>query len=538
MKTKKLYCLITVVMSVMFLLSACVGAAGTATTAPETAAASDASGAVATEAPAAADNGISRIVRIAQCTDVTSLDPQGHNATASGNVTRMIYDCLVRLDTDGKTFVGMLAESWDWLDNNNVQLNLRHGVLFHNGAEMTSADVKFTLERMANSGFSKHLVSMITEIKIVDDYTLVLTVTDNSAALLSSLAHQCAGIVCKAYTEALEAEGKTLSEAPCGTGPYMFDHWTAGSECQVNRFADYYDDAYSAKNEGLLFKYYPDQDSAVIALETGEVDVLLDVPSTAVSTLSSTAGINLLEFESTELTYIALNCSSGVFADQRLREAVAYCINRDNLVQVCCSGYGKPNFSPIGIAAIGYTDTKVQRATDIAKAKELMTEAGCPDGFTFTLLCYPALEKAAQVVQAACQEAGITCNVQATEEAQLCAIAGKGQHDAGMGYWFANAEPDNSYMPLFHSDNNLTGSYNWINLADPTLDGLIEQAQTVKDQTERLAIYGQINDYIAENVIWIPLFSETGFVATSDKVSGIVLYAIEMHLFQNITISE
>ena len=165
------------------------------------------------------DDGLSRIVVIAQNLDITSLDPHGHNDVQSGDVTRMLYDNLVRLDTNNE-FVPMLAESWEYLDDNTVEFKLKPNVPFHDGHILNAEDVKFSLEREMESGFSSHLLTMITNIEIVDDLTIRLTVTDDSAALLSSLSHLCSGIVPKEYTEKLEAEGKTLSEYPCGTGPY------------------------------------------------------------------------------------------------------------------------------------------------------------------------------------------------------------------------------------------------------------------------------------------------------------------------------
>lgn len=479
--------------------------------------------------------GESGIIQIGQTTDITSLYPQGHNATATGNVTRMLYDCLVRLDEDGQTFVPMLAESWEWLDATTIQFKLREGVKFHNGDEMTADDVAYTIEFMRESGYSQHLIEMVTETEIVDDYTIKFYTTEENAALLSSLAHQCSGVVNKEYTENLLAEGKTLDDEPCGTGPYYFDYWNAGSDCQVLKFDDYYDSDYMAKNDGLRFVYYPEASSAVIALESGDIDVLLDVPSTSIEEIKSNSSVKLLEYDSTQLTYMALNCGEGSkFEDVRVREAVAYAINRDNLITVCCEGYGTPNYSPLGIAAIGYTEVENKHEYDIDKAKELLAEAGAED-LSFTIWCYPALQGAAQVVQDNCRAAGITVDIQVYEEAQLTALSADGEFDAAMGFWFANAEPDNSYRPLFHSDNYQSGAYNWINVADEELDTLIDSALKVTDADERMAIYEDVNNYISDNVYWIPMYSQTGFVATGADVDGIVLYAIQMPLFQGIT---
>lgn len=491
------------------------------------------------DASTAANGDLSRIVVIAESLDITSLDPHGHNDVQSGDVTRMLYDNLVQLDTNNE-FVPMLAESWEYTDKNTVVIKLKANVPFHDGHILNAEDVKFSLEREMKSGFSSHLLTMIKDIEIVDDLTLKLSVTDDSAALMSSLSHLCSGIVPKEYTEKLEAEGKTLSEFPCGTGPYRYDYWNVGSECQILRFDDYYDQEHAAKNAGLKFVYIAEANSRVIALETGTVDVVLQVPSTSVSSIESNSDLKLLRYDSTDLHYLALNCSKAPFDNELLRRAVAYCINRDAIIQVACNGNAKPNFATIGLAAIGYSDPAVKYEYNIEKAKEALAEAGYPDGFEFTISCYQgeAFSKAAQVIQASCKEAGITVNIEPMENSALVAKCGGNEHEAGLGWWVANAEPDNTYSPWFSTDLIGKGGYNWNSYSGPEIEELMQKALLTSDAAERQSYYSQINDFVSEHSIILPLYSEDGMVATRANVDGIVLYSIVAHLYQGITIAE
>lgn len=479
-----------------------------------------------------------RVIVIAQSNDVSSLDPHGHNELTSGNVTRMMYDGLIRLTADNE-YVPCLATSWEYLDQNTVQINLRDDVLFHDGSKFTSADVKYSLEREMQSSFCSHLLEMITDIEIVDDYTVNLKVTDQSAALMSSLAHQCSGIVPKEYTENLEAQGKKLSDAPCGAGPYKFDYWTLGSECQIVPFEDYYDDAYAAKNDGLRFRYIAEDNSRVIGLETGELDVVIHVPNPMIEDLKGNEDINVIMYTSCDLNYMSPNCSKPPFDNELLRRAVVHCIDRDAMIQVQASGYAEANYAPIGKAAIGYSDPAVIYEYDLEKAKECLIEAGYPDGFQFTASVWGEQNaKSAQILQSACKQVGIIMDIEILDNAGMTSKCGGALHDVGMDNWTANSEPDNTYRPWFSRSLIGAGGYNWSCYTGDEIETLVEAAVSTNDHNERLALYAQINDFVSEHSIVWPLFSREGVVATRANVDGLEVFATGMHLFQNIVISE
>lgn len=487
----------------------------------------------AADSEAAADD---RIIVIAQSNDISSLDPQGHNELTSGNVTRMIYDTLIRITPDNE-FVPGLAESWEFEDN-SVTFHLRQGVKFHDGSELTAQDVAYTVDRVNASGFTQHLLTMITGTEIVDDYTIKFSLTDQSAALMSSLSHQGTGIVSKAYTEALEADGKTLSDAPCGTGPYKFDYWTVGTECQLVAFEDYYDENYAAKNAGLRYRYIAEDNSRVIALETGEIDIMVQVPTTAIEELQADENINVIMYTSADLNYMSPNCSKAPFDNELLRRAVSYCIDRDSMIQVQCSGYAKPNYAPIGLAAIGYSDPAVKYEYNLEKAKECLEEAGYPDGFDFTISCWGEQNaKSAQVLQAACKQVGINVSIEILDNAGMTSKCGGAQHDVGMDNWTANSEPDNTFRPWFLRSGIGQGGYMWCCYEGDEIEALVEKAASTNDQAERQTYYSEINNFVSEHSIVWPLFSRDGVVATRSNVQGLVIPGTNQPEFQGVTIT-
>lgn len=185
------------------LLTACGGSSDTGST-----------GGTSAETEAAAG---SSIITIGIGGDLTSLDPHNHNDTTSAYATRHIYNNLVKMNENNE-FVPNLAESWEFADDTTVNFTLKDGVKFHNGETLKADDVKFSLERQMQSPKVGHLLYMIDSIEVTDDLHFTIKMNTPSNALISSLFHSGSAILCKSYTEALEAEGKTIESAPMGCG--------------------------------------------------------------------------------------------------------------------------------------------------------------------------------------------------------------------------------------------------------------------------------------------------------------------------------
>ena len=332
------------------------------------------------------------IIKVGVSTDITSLDPQNHNDTTSAYMTRHIYSNLVTLN-DNNEFVGDLAESWAYVEGSDTQIafKLKEGVKFHDGTTLTSEDVKFTLERCKTSTKVPHLVAMIDNIEVVDEVNFIINLTTPSNTIISSLFHSGTGILSKAHTEKIEAEGKSLLDAPMGTGQYKFVSWTPGTSVVLEKFDEYFDETRAAQNNGLEMKVYLEDAARTIALETGEVDLCLKVPTTDANRIKDNAELELNEVSATHIEYFGFNTQKAPFDNKLVRQAMNYVVNKADVVIAATEGVAAPFDSYISSAAIGYYDTAVKYDFNLETAKALLAEAGYnesnPLTFTAILSC-------------------------------------------------------------------------------------------------------------------------------------------------------
>lgn len=464
-------------------------------------------------------------------TDLSSLDPHNHNDTASCYATRHIYSNLVKLDETTNEFIGSLADSWEFTDDTTVAFTLKDGVKFHNGEQLTAEDVKFSLERQKESPKVGHLVSMIDSVEVVDDLHFIIHMNAPSNALISSLNHSGSAILCKSYVEGLEAEGKTLESAPMGSGAYKFDEWVPGASFSLVKNDDYFDQSCAAQNDKIVIKVIPEESARTIALENGELDLVLNVSTADAGRIRDNAALSLDEYDSTQIEYMILNVEKAPFDNKLVRQAMNYAINKQDAVIAAIDGEGEPFNGYIGPSAIGYCDNAVNYEYNPEKAKELLKEAGYADGFTFTTyLAGDTRAKAATVIQANLKELGITMNIDQMEASTYYEKTGNGEHDAALGGWVANAEPDNTYRPLFTSEKAGPGGNRGF-YKNPEVDALVDDAATNPDKDAVQKDYETITEIVSDDAIWVPLFTKKGLIARNKDLQGFVPSAINMHDF-------
>lgn len=478
-------------------------------------------------------SGGGQVINIGINTDITSLDPHNHNDTASAYATRHIYSNLVRL-TDDNEFVGDLAESWDYIDDVTVEFTLKEGVKFHDGSSLTSEDVKFSLESQKESPKVGHLVSMVESVEVVDDTHFIIHLNTPSNALISSLNHSGCAIFSKAHVEKLLADGKKIEDEPMGTGPYKFDKWTPGASFSLIKNPDYFNPERMAQNDQLIFKVIPEDSARTIALENGELDLLINVPITDAQKIRDNANLALDEYVSTHVEYFCVNHAKAPFDDVRVRKAMNYAINKDDIVIASMNGEASTFDNYIGAAAIGYYDVVTKYEYSPEKAKELLAEAGVADGFTFT--CYVAgntRATTATVIQANLAEFGITMNIEQMEASTFYEKTGNGEHDACLAGWVANAEPDNTYRPLFVSaDTGAGGNRSYYKNAE--VDKLVDDASVNRDKAAVQKDYETILKILSDEAVWTPLYSPTGMMGRNAKLQGVKPSPIQMHDFYSI----
>ena len=274
------------------------------------------------------------------------------------------------------------------------------------------------------------------------------------------------------------------------------------------------------------------KNTAAIALENGEIDVLYAPSSSDREHLMSLPNVQYLETEVASYYYVlALNTESEIFSNQKLREAISYAINREDIVLGALDGMGAPVEMPIAPNAFGYDPDFQGHPYDVDKAKELMAEAGYPDGLTVTIKLNQSsvYTRPAEIVQAQLREIGINLEFELMERsAYLTDVTTDCNYDITL-YMFSNAYDDADYVFYGRLYSENIGSTNYTRYSNPEVDEMIMQARTSSDEEERMQLYEQISQVVIDDVPFIPLATGASNIAANSQLSGVQPSPNELH---------
>lgn len=465
--------------------------------------------------------------------DIQSLDTNNIADTVSYMVAFQVYDTLIRQEPDDSLAPG-LAESWQISeDGKEITFKLKDGVKFHNGDSLTAADVAYSVNRAIGSTYAQNVTSIMESAEVVDDSNVKVILKEAYAPILYCFTNGNMGIVSQ---KAVEAAGEDYARNPVGTGPYKFVEWKSGEKIVLERFEDYFRGPAPIKN--LTFMIMSDKNTAAIALEKGEVDVLYDPDMNDIENLKNTESIQYLQRPlSNNFYFIAFNTKEGIFSNQKLREAVSYAINRDDIVEGALNGLGSPVEGPIGLNCFGHQENFKNNPYDPDKAKELLTEAGYPDGLTVTMKLNQSsyYTKPAEVVQEQLRKVGINVEMDLLERgAFLEDVADNCRYDVTL-YMVSYVIPDADYTcyTRFHSDNIGYAKTNYTQYNNPQIDDLIMKARYSQDNDERYEIYGQICEIIRKDAPMIPLMTSISHIAAGKDLKGVYASPGQKHYVFN-----
>lgn len=319
-------------------------------------------------------------VTIAVKADAKTLDPQRTIDTSSNKPIQMMFNGLLAFDKD-LNIQPCLAESWENVDDCNVIFHLRKGVKFHNGDEMTAEDVKFTLDRARKSNQTGYLFAPITEVSVVDKYTVKVTTDKPFGPLMTNLAQTQASIVCKRAVE--EVGEENFFKSPVGTGQYKFKDWIPGDRIVMEAF----DDSFQGKPQvrEITLRIITEVSNRMIALETGEADIAFDIGIMDKEAVKNNDEMEFLEISSPSSLYLGFDQTNPIFTDKRVREAIAYAVDKDILVNTVFQGSAVVADSPMPSSCVDHITPAKQYSQNIEKAKQLLAEAGYPNGFDIEL---------------------------------------------------------------------------------------------------------------------------------------------------------
>lgn len=470
----------------------------------------------------------------AQGADVTSLDPHQGKETPAVEVTCQIFDTLVVVNPETNEIEPQIAESWEQVDELTYVFKIRQGIKFHDGSDLTAEDVKFSLDRAINSAAVSYIVDFIDTITVDDEYTVTVKTKAPFAPALRNLAIPFAAIVPKAVVEADEA---AFILNPVGSGPYQFVEWKQNDHVTLKAFDDYY--AGKPATENLIMKVIPETSQRSIALETGEIDLAYDMAVNDVAKLKDSTELTVYEIPSLTCWYISMNMNKEPFNNPLVREALSYAIDRQLIIDTINAGSGQPADAIIAPGVFGYYSTGV-REYDPEKAKELLAEAGYPDGFETSLWVNDNQSRIemCQAMQNMFQQIGVECDVEVLEFGSFISRTTAGEHDmAYFGWTTSSADADYSYYSLEHStQQGAAGNRSFI--ADPEVDALIEEARTNSDEATRTELYKELAIKLDEINNNIPVFYSSINVGASQKVEGFVMDANGYHNLDTVKVAQ
>jgi ABC-type dipeptide transport system, periplasmic component len=428
-------------------------------------------------------------------TDVATFDPSNSASLDDSQVYVNIYDQLVNVDKDGK-FVPVLAESWDVsTDGKKYTFHIRKGVKFHNGEELKASDVVFSFETAKKSPYLSGQFSEIGEVKAIDDYTVEVNLQNSFAPFLLSLYDNFYVLNEKAVKNA----GDKYGEQPVGTGPYKFVKHNTGVDVVLERFDDYWGGKAPIKN--VVYKIITDQNTALIALKTGEVDFLYEIPAISRETVKSNKKLSLIESSTIRLSYVIMNVTAKPFDNVKVRQAINYAIDKKKAITVATEGLATPTDSIFSKDIFGYSEIKGYEY-NTQRAKDLLAEAGYPNGFSVTLKTMAGpLEKVIQSVQEDLGKIGITAKIEVGEKNAYIQALQKG--DYAIGDISCSVGSDADYYSILFG----TGSQaNFSKYSNAKVDDLFKNGRETTDNKQRAGIYHELAQLISDDAVIVPLY--------------------------------
>ena len=458
----------------------------------------------------------------------TTLDPYDANDTLSQAATKSFYQGLFGFDKDLK-LVNVLAESYDVSKDGLVYtFKLKKNIKFHDGTTFDATAVKASFDRVtdpANKLKRYTLFNRVAKTEVVDQYTARVTLKEPFSPFINVLAHPSAVMI---SPTALKKYGKEIAFHPVGTGPFEFVEWKQTDYLKGKKFAGYWKTGYP-KIDTITWKPVVDNNTRSAVMQTGEADFAFSIPFEQAAVLKASPKVDLIDSPSIIQRYLSLNTTVKPFNDPKVRQAINYAINKDALAKVAFAGHAVPadGVVPHGV---DYAEKLGPWPYNPAKARELLKEAGYPNGFETTLWSaynHTTAQKVIQFVQQQLQQVGIKAQVQALEAGQRVERVESVQkpEDAGVrmyyvGWSSSTGESDWALRPLLASESMPPKLLNTAYYKNDQVDADIAGALRTTDRAEKAKLYKDAQQRIWNDAPWAFLVTEKILYARAKRLTG------------------
>ena len=510
---KSLFILLTVLLSVALFAAGC----------SQTDGGTNSEG--ASEEDASADTGESssgeKVLSVGTDHDLANADPAIITSVADSQIAINIFDSLMLFDVEKGEIVEGLAESYEVSDDGlTYTFKLREGVQFHKGyGEMTSEDVKFTLERILDpetNAKNRSFLLSIDEINTPDDYTVEIKLNQIDSMLLENLSQYWTGIVSK---KAVEEKGEAFNSDPIGTGPFVFDSWEAQTATTLVKNEEWYRD--EVKVDKVRFVPFSEPSTLYLSFENGDLDIIQVSDPERLAQYENDDRFKVEREPGYIVRHFGFNLNDDTFKDLKLRQALMYGFNREALRDEVLTGLSVPAKGTIPPNVPGYEDDVTDYPYDPEKAKELLAEAGYPDGFSFTF-SVPNMDRfltPATVFQADMEKIGVDVEIEVVDPTAYLEGTREGIYPIFVLSNSQTGVPDFILKRLYHSQN-ADGGDNITNYKDDQMDAWLDELATTLDEDKRQELLSNIQKQISDDLPYLFIDHEEHIFATSNRVEG------------------
>ena len=482
--------------------------------------------------------------------DSVGLDAANVTDGESQKVMRQIYDTLTRYKPGTTEVIPGVAKSWEVSNDAKTWVfKLREGVKFHDGTVLNAESVKFNFDRWQYNdhpyhngtfGYYTYMFggyddeSVIKEIIAIDEYTVKFELRKPMAPFLSNLAMTIFPI---ASPTAIKKWGEDFFKHPVGSGPFEFVEWKMGERIVLKANEDYWDGRpYVDK---LVYRSIPDNSARYMELQTGAIDVMTGLSPEDVEGVRNKEDMKVILRPSFNIGYFAMNFAKEPFDDIKVRKAFAHAINKEEIINAFYAGLAVPAKNPMPPSLWGYNDEIDDYEYNPEKAKELLAEAGYPDGFEFDLWYMPVprpyMPKGkliGQAIQSYLKDINVTGKLITYDwSTYLAKIVESEDNEAEtylQGWTGDNGDPDNFLYALW--DKNTSNN----NYKSEELHEILVEAQQMTDKAKRIELYKKAQEIIHEDLPAIWLVHSTPPIAAKEIVKNYIPSPTTSELLDNV----
>ena len=438
-----------------------------------------------------------------------NLDPRVGTDGESVRLHQLIFSRLLTIDDDLRVAPG-LATHWETPDARTYIVHLRRGVRFHDGRELTAADVVYTFSSFLDPSFVsgwKGGYRLLESVEAIDRHTVRFSLKQPFGSFPFNL-----------HMSVVPAgSGDTLRSRPIGTGPYRFVRAVADDHVMLEAFPDYYEGP--PRNAGVVARVVPDDTMRALELRKGGVDLIVnDIAPDIVHQLERDGHVRTRATPGTDYQYIGLNLRDPALGDRRVRHAIGYAIDRDAIVTYLRRGLATPAIGILPPTSWAFEPDVFTFSYDPPRAKALLDEAGYPDpdGDGPSARLSLSLKVSSQefnrlqsaVLQQNLRDVGIALDVRTYEFATLYSDVLKGNFQMFTLQWVGISDPD-TLRRVFHSNQVPPAGWNRGFYSNPDVDRLIDAATVSTDEAERKRLYSEAQRIIAHDAPYISLWYKT-----------------------------